>query len=332
MDERFLESQRREPDAGFARRLRARLDTLDPEADAAMPRGLAPWLRRTLAAAVPVAAVIALFAFPAVRATAQNLLDLFRVRDFQVVTIDSNRIEQLKSHDVDLRTLLGAKPEQLNKPAPPQYFTSIDAGAAALGYTPARPGTVPRGMALDTVVVSAGTEQRFTIDTKPLRALMDDFDVRDLSIPAGLDGQPVSMRMPKLMAQRYRNERGVKAALIQAESPEVGLPPGVDLARLGEIGLRLLGMTPSEANRLAHTIDWRSTMLLPVVASATEFQAITVHGQHGVYLESKKTPDLGDAGKGGPGRVVMWTENGRVYAVAGNVWRGDLMAMAESVH
>jgi len=28
----------------------------------------------------------------------------------------------------------------------------------------------------------------------------------------------------------------------------------------------------------------------------------------------------------------MWTENGRVYAVAGNVWRGDLMAMAESVH
>jgi len=326
MDERFLESQRRDPEPGFARRLHARLRAMD--ADAVERGGV--W-RPALALAAAAAVIVALFAFPAVRATAQSLLDLFRVRDFQVVTIDANRIEQLKSHQIDLRTLLGAKAGELRQPAPPQWFTSIDAGAAALGFTPARPGTIPREMVLDSVVVTSPNEQSFTVDTHPLRALMDDFDIRDLTIPAGLDGQQVSMHMPRLMAQRYRNPRGVKASVMQSTSPEVALPPGVDLSRLGEIGLRLLGMTPSEANRLARTIDWRSTMVLPVVASATEFHSITIHGQRGVYLESRKTPVAGGQ-EGGPGRVVMWTENGRVYAVAGNLYRGDLVAMAESVH
>jgi hypothetical protein len=78
---------------------------------------------------------------------------------------------------------------------------------------------------------------------------MDSFDIRDLSIPVGLDGQQVSIHVPRVMIQKYVNDRHTRAALVQAGSPEVSLPPGADLARLGEIGLRILGLERREASR-----------------------------------------------------------------------------------
>ena len=56
--------------------------------------------------------------------------------------------------------------------------------------------------------------------------------------------------MPPAVAVIYRAE-GLRVGFIQAHSPEVSLPAGTDLARLGELGLRILGMPPAEAHRFA---------------------------------------------------------------------------------
>src|SRR5436309_8957931 len=112
MDDRFLTESRRDPEPGFARTLRARLSTIEAAGEAARS---ARW-RPAVAAAAALAAVAALFTLPAVRATAQQVLDMFRVRDFAVIEVDERRAEQLKSRSFDPQTLLGGNVEKLQEP------------------------------------------------------------------------------------------------------------------------------------------------------------------------------------------------------------------------
>jgi hypothetical protein len=326
MDDRFLTTSRREPDPEFVRGLRARLRTLE----AAEPERRAPRWRAAVAGALAVAALAVLFTLPAVRVTAQQVLDLFRVRDFAVVPIDEARVEQLKARRFDPQSLLGGNVEKLQDPGPPRAFTSIDAATPAAGFTPARPTDMPRRLQLDSVFVSGESRERVTVDTRPLRELMDAFEIRDLSVPAGLDGQHVTIHVPPVVVQSYRNDRQARVRLLQSSSPELSMPAGVDLPRLGEIGLRLLGLQPGEANRLAHAIDWRSTLLVPVASSATTFQQVTVHGAKGVYLETSGAHAPGGADSS-PASVLLWSRDERVFALIGNVDQAALVTMAESV-
>ena len=84
------------------------------------------------------------------------------------------------------------------------------------------------------------------------------------------------------------------------------------------------------AHRLAGSIDWRSTVVLPVLASATSFQQVDVRGERGLYVETSNAGEH-SGGKDGPGAAVLWTREGRVYALAGNLDRMSMLQMAESV-
>src|SRR3989442_13632125 len=94
MDDKFLHDCRRDPAPGFARGLREKL-RVQEEA-----RPTAGW-RPMVAAAAALLVVVALFAFPSVRAWAQAVLDMFRVRNFVAVSFDPRRVEKLRSlqHD-----------------------------------------------------------------------------------------------------------------------------------------------------------------------------------------------------------------------------------------
>lgn len=326
MDDRFLNEQRREPRPEFARTLRARLRALESGEDARPVFRPHP----ALAGAAALAALAVAFAFPAVRATAQQVLDLFRVREFAVVQVDESRIERLKDHRFDPERLLGGAVEKLRDPGPPRFFTDVAAAERAAGFDVESPAFVPPALSADSVVVSGEGRLRMTLATRPLREAMDLLGVTDLEVPAGLDGKAIEIRTPPAVVQKFRSSGRRRAALVQAESPEVSLPPGTDLRPLGEIGLRLLGVRPDEARRLAGVIDWNSTLLVPVMASATRFQQVSVNGARGLLLQTRSTA-LPDGSDPGPGTVLLWARNGRVYALLGNLGEVDLMQMAESV-
>lgn len=327
MDDRFLHEQRREPRPEFTRSLRARLRAAE-SGEAPRP-GFR--LQPAFTGALAVAALALAFTFPAVRATAQQVLDLFRVREFAVVQVDETRFERLKDRKFDPEAMFGDAVEQLEAPGPPQRFADLAAAERAAGFDLQQPERLARSLAPDSVFVRGAGRVRLTVDAAPIRELMDLMEVRDLDLPAGLDGQRLEARIPVVVVQTFKGEGKRQAALVQAESPEITLPPGVDLARLGEIGLRLLGVERAEAHRLAGVIDWRTTMLLPVVASATRFQQVSVNGARGVLLEtnSTATPDGSDRG---PGEALVWTRGGRVFALLGNFRSSvDMVQMAESV-
>jgi hypothetical protein len=326
MDDRFLSLMRRDPDPGFARGLRRRLGAGDPP-----PRA---WALRPLPAfsiAIAALAVVSLFAFPAVRVSAQAMLDLFRVRKFAAIPFDDSRLEKLRSLGGDDAN--GMMPfdrrETVRDPGPPRIYPDPAAAGAAAGLTVRRPGFVPNGMALDTVAVNGAAEMRVAVSEPRLRAMLDALDLRDVTVPAGIDGKTVDVRTSPVVVQHFRAGRW-SAALIQSMSPEVSVPAGLDVEQLAEIGLRVLGLDASEARRVARATDWRSTLLVPVPLNAGTFRQVTVHGQSGLLIT---TTGRGAAGPGPhrDGCMVLWNEGDRVFAIMGNLGSADAMEMAESV-
>lgn len=321
LDDRFLEEHRRGPVPGFARRLRERLR--EQEETSRMPA----W--RPLVFAAAAAAVVAtLFAFPAVRAGAQSVLDLFRVRSFVAVPFDADRFEKLRAMDNDNAMLIFDRKQVIQEPGKPQVQPSAAAASALVGYSVETPSYLPNGFAADTVTVGGEGRVRLAVNTSRLRELLASLDLRDVEVPAGLDGQDLEVHMHPVVAQRFVTEKR-RLTLIQARSPEVSLPTGVDLARLGEVGLRVLGLDPGEARRIASTVDWRSTLLVPVPRNASSFRAVTVQGNPGLLVTMVGRDKEGrqrDAGS-----VVMWTKGDRVFAIEGSGENSDLMQVAESV-
>jgi hypothetical protein len=332
MDDRFLQEHRREPERGFANALRGRLRRLEGDEDVAPARiRLAP----ALATAAVVVMVAGLFLVPSMRAAAQSVLDLFRVRNFAAVPFDASRMDRLRElagekngQSADPVRLGVEKVEVLKDSGPARVYPTLEAGAAAAGLTRVRTtGWLPTGMAADSVRVQDETASRLTLSTARLRSVLDALDLRDVQVPA-LDGKQITVRMRPALIQTYRSPKR-HVMLAQSEGPEVTLPEGVDLAQLGEIGLRVLGLEAGEARRIAHSVDLRTTMLVPVPANAASFRQVTVQGRPGLLILSS-----GNAPNGQPrreGSLLLWTEGDRVLALGGDVREMDLMQMAESL-
>jgi hypothetical protein len=115
--------------------------------------------------------------------------------------------------------------------------------------------------------------------------------------------------------------------LIEARRPEASLPAGLDMPRLGEIGLRLLGTDAGEAYRIAQSIDWRTTLLVPVPTDATAFRKVDIRGASGLLIESARRDRGGTAALQ---TILMWSSGDLVLALIGSLPADQLLEMAQS--
>jgi hypothetical protein len=111
--------------------------------------------------------------------------------------------------------------------------------------------------------------------------------------------------------------------LSEGPSPEVNVPPGLDLANLSQIGLELAGMTPSQAQQFLQTVDWRSMLRVSVPRSMRSYQAVEVNGAKGALLNM--------AGRRGPTYTLIWAKNGIVYSLTGFGDSSNAVSLANSV-
>jgi hypothetical protein len=319
MDDKFLHSHRRDPAPGYARRLREQLRGIEDPA----PR---PVWRPLVAAAASLAVLVMLFAIPAVRVGAQAMLDMFRVRNFVGVSFNPERLEKLRSLKQDRAMMVFDRQQVIQDPGKPAVQPSVGAASAVAGFQVESPSFLPKGLALDTVAVTGEGRAQLGASSARLREVLDALDLRDVQVPSNLDAQDITVHTYPVVAQSYRSEKH-HLALLQSRNPEVSMPAGVDLPRLGEIGLRILGMDAGEAHRLAQSIDWRSTLLVPVPTTATSFRQVTVKGNSGLLV----TASGESGGRNRSGGVLLWTEGDRVFALRGTLEGRDLMEVAESV-
>jgi len=329
MDDDFLRALRAEPRPEFSRRLYQRLNRIMRN-QSTRRSALLTW--KTALAGAAVALTAALVVSPAAQAVAQDFLNLFRVKRFTAVTVDPAVIARLEEGQLDFEALLGDSVETLKEPGQPVTVTSTEEASQLAGIPVRLPASVPDGFGTPDIQVQGEASLRFTANTARLQAILDALGMADVKLPDQLNGAVVTLSKPPIVSAEYTNGRS-RITLAQARNPDISLPDGVRLSDLGEIALRVAGMSAEDAQRFAQSIDWNTTLLVPIPANAASFREVEVRGTTGLLVTA-------DRAAGGPaasgkelpqGSLLLWSEGDIVFALAGNPSGITLVDMANAL-
>lgn len=280
--------------------------------------------RRALAGIAALAVLVALFALPPVRALARDFLGLFRVERFVVVSVDGERMEAI-ANALEEGAFFG-EPEMLAEPGEPVEVASLDEAAALAGFQPLQPEGY--GDPSSVQVMGAG-RARFTPDAEAMRAVFEAVGLDPALLPAEIDGKPFDISMPAGVIQVYDDgdpDLPNDFSVMQMPSPSVEVPEGVDMQALGEVMLQFLGMSPAEAARLSQSIDWTTTLVLPIPADVASVQEVSVQGTTGLLFDAGDYEDID-----GGGGALLWQKDGMVTMITGARSSLNLLTIAGSL-
>jgi hypothetical protein len=288
-----------------------------------------PLIRYGASAALVIALILA---FPATRALAGELLSLFRVQRVTVVPVDFTGMQQLEGVvGSDISQLISNSITMKNEPGDPVSVTSAEEAGQLAGFNV----RAPQGQTPSRISVMSGASFTFTIDRDKAQALLNEAGRSDLILPEEVDGADVSVNIPSSVSIAFgtcpepSNEgeaaremeretttsgspgRVYKDCIILAQipSPEVSAPASLDIAKLAQLGLEFTGMTAEEAAQFTSTVDWTSTLVVPIPKNAASYQQVTVDGVTGTLIERP----LDDA----PQFALFWVKDGIIYTIGG---------------
>jgi Domain of unknown function (DUF4367) len=318
----LLNRNRQPVPESFARTLRARLNSKETH----VTKRILP--RLALAGIATALAAAATFNVPALSAAAQGFLNLFRIQRVTAIAFDPTRIQAVREQGgTDVKALMGDAVEVIAQPGEPVVVADADAASLLSGIAVRLPASTPFGAAPELTVGGAG-HVRVTGDSNKIAAALQVLGVTDVTAPAALDGATIDIKTAAAVVARY-GERSRGMSLIQTRSPEVTLPEGVRMADLGEIGLRLMGMSADEARTTAAKIDWNSTLVVPIPANAATFREVTIGANTGLLIASEgRGRSVTDTRSG---RMLVWVNNGIVYALTGDLSAIEMVTLAESL-
>ncbi|MAT97161.1 MAG: hypothetical protein CL608_08465 [Anaerolineaceae bacterium] len=274
---------------------------------------LAPQRRLATAVSLAIALIIITFSFPTVRAAASDLLSLFRVQKFAAISVSPEQLAMLEQIADE-----GLIPGELRIDQEPGRLTPADSlpeAANLTGLTAVH--TLPTLGEPMEIFISEGGSAEFTVDEASARALLEAAELDPGLLPAGIDGARIIVATFNGVEQRWEDG----TTLLQMDSPLVQYPERLDPAVLGEALLQILGLNPLEASRLAHQIDWTSTLLLPIPANMASFEETAVNGTSGIGLSSLD----------GQFHALVWQENGRLYLLVAAKTMPELAELANTL-
>lgn len=281
-----------------------------------------PMLKRNpVWAGIAVVAVLTLLlSFTPVRTWASSFLGLFRVEKITVIPINPDKAqkagEELSGQTSEVENILG---ENLNitSQGEIQKVSSAEEAASLAGFEPRLPDVTDQTASL---YVKPGMQASFTIDQPRLQALLDAVDV-NATLPANVNGKVVSGQISDSIVATYgdcpvedpTNSDFSKmkdcTVLIQLPSPTVEAPEGLDVPKLGEAMFQYLGFTPEEAQSLSESIDWSSTLILPIpLGEDISYDEVIVDGTSGTLLQNGEEDIYS----------LIWVKDGILYGLAGS--------------
>jgi hypothetical protein len=276
------------------------------------------------------------------RVWAEKLLELFRVKQITVVSLDTNllrfgdvkfekRISQLLSRDIVVT----------KEPGAPQMARNADEASALSGFKVRLPSE-----RTDAPQLKVEGEYAFhlTVDRSRLQTIFDEAGRSDLQLPAALDGATIGVDIPKATIAVYGDwpkagpamTRNVPVdwskclALAQVPSPAVTTPPDLNISQIAEMGLQLAGMSPEQAHNFSQTVDWTSTLVIPIPQDAASFQTVEVDGVKGTLISQHPMEDT-PVGSTPAGFTLLWVKNGIIYSMTGFGDSSRAVPLAESL-
>ena len=281
-------------------------------------------------AAMALIIVVGLFTIVPAREAVAQFLDIFRVQ--RIVSLPIGQIDEDRL--VGMTEMLDSgeygEVEFLREPGEPQIVANIADATALAGYAVKSPNEMPEGSALSKMQVVSGPHVRFDIDRETMELAVLALGIEDAKLPA-VDRISAEADIPFVVHQHYDvdNPYGNAEAwfeVVQAPIPDVAIPAGVDPTLMGELYLRLAGVPAQEAYQLAQTIDWTSTLVVPVPTEAISSAEMEINGQPALLIRGATEAD------GYRQRLLMWQHDGIMYAIqAERLSDSAVMQLAESM-
>jgi anti-sigma factor RsiW len=263
-----------------------------------------------------------LFSIAPVRNAAADILGLFRVRKFAVIPIDPSQVARLEELAQQAEGLLG-EPTVVREPGEEQMVSDAAQASAAAGFNVRLPSALPSAAGLTSFTVQTGPAMRFEAERTMVETLMQAAGMSSGGLPPG-DKIAASVDVSAIAVAEYSIGRG-RLTLIQAPSPAVDVPEGLDIVALSQAGFQLLGIPGEEARRLATTIDWTSTLVIPLPTNMAQAREVNIDGTSGLLVqESGDEPN--------PEKMLLWEREGIVYAVnAFGLENATILSIADSL-
>jgi len=239
----------------------------------------------------------------------------------QLEGVVGNNISQLISDSVTMK----------KEPTDPVNVATTDEASQLAGFNV----RIPEGQTPSRISVMSGASFTFTIDRAKAQALLNEAGRSDLILPEEVDGADVSVNIPSSVSIAFGTcpepsndseaEREMKREmetsgspgrlykdciiLSEIPSPTVSAPASVDIAQLAQIALEFSGMTSEQAVAFTDTVDWTSTLVVPIPKNAASYEQITVDGVTGTLIQRPSD----DA----PQFLLLWVKDGIIYAIGG---------------
>ena len=284
------------------------------------------------AASLALAVLAISLLFPAGRSFAQRLLATLRVERVQTVSLDLGSFDNGANHQSleALAKLLSSNAvvttNEKESPADSQ-----DAASQAAGF-PVR----LLSLRTDTPAfeVSGAHAFHLTLDRSRLQDILDEAGRPDLLLPATLDGATVSVQVPRAVAVQYGGckmgeHRAVQGGqttvetpststpagpclvLLEAPSPLINVPSDLNIQQLAEIGLQLAGWDAVKAREFCQSVDWKSTLVLPIPPKAQSYETVNINGVRGTLLH------FANSRNEHPSFALIWVDGGIIYGLMG---------------
>lgn len=291
------------------------------------------WMRRGARAATVFAVLVvmvAAFTLSPMRTVADDFLNQFRVQKFAAVTIPMDLVEPLQSGV--LQSLSSADKErmkqeldelgafettfQLDMSSLPTA-TSLEEAEGQFGDI-AVPEDLPEGFGEPTAYVTDAGSATYTLNVDKAREIIDALNLPIYAFDQ-VTAETLTFRanVSEAAVLHYRN--GLTNVVVgQTASPTLDIPEGFNMDALREDILRFPGLPTDLVAQLRAIDDWENTLIVPIPENA-DSRDVTVNGNAGLLLEMEQ------------GAVVLWEDDGMLYAVAGQVSGDDVLDIADSM-
>ena len=284
------------------------------------------WYRRPRSWVVAVAAavIIALIALPNAGVLADQFLALFRVQQFQPVTLNP---QEFRSQPLPgLQDFGTAKFQGGNMK---DNLTEAQA-AQLVQFHILLPTYVPKGVSGNLQFsVMTGAEVTFTFNSSSTRAYLNKNGGKNIAIPANLNGATFTITVAAGVEMQYNAASGIQSnatngipfIIVEVPAPVIRATGTASINELRDFLLSLPNIPPSLVSQLKG-IDLNSgTIPIPLPPQITA-QHVTIHGAPGLLL-ADNTPI---------GGAVVWQTHDMIYAVGGAVGNAtQLMETANSL-
>jgi hypothetical protein len=209
---------------------------------------------------------------------------------------------------------------------------SASEAAQDAGFALRLPGNVPAALARDVhYEVTQRARTSFTFDQAKAAAWARRNKVALHTLPYGLDGttytatlQPVAIVTYGTAPKSHKRERGARRgsflAVVQAPVPTV-TSSGATLQTLADWFSAQPGVSKHLVAQIKAIGDPTQTLPIPVRFDKQTAAKITVDGVQGLAIGDET----------GIGSAIVWTKDGKLYAVGGTLTQSQVLTLADSL-